>query len=137
MHMTNSFMKHLEAEITFDSGIDLQAIQKIESKFGFNLPNDYKDIVKVLNGFELAISISYIVFWPVDVLIELNEGYGVNEFAPGIILFGSDGGNQAFGYDLRDDEMKIITIPFIVMDLNDIEICGKDMNDFYQYLLHD
>jgi len=135
--MTNSFLNHFTNEITFESTIDMKAIAEIETKLGFYLPDDYKEIVQVLNGFEGDVSNSYIMFWPVNELIELNEGYGVSEFAPGIFLFGSDGGNQAFGYDLRDNEMNIITIPFIVMDLDDIEMCGKDMNDFFKCLLND
>lgn len=134
--MTNSFLNHFHNSISLESSLDLKVIQEIDSKLGFILPNDYKEIVKVLNGFEGSISNSYIVFWSVNELIELNEGYGVNDFAPGIFLFGSDGGNQAYGFDVRDDEMRIITIPFIVMDIDDIEICGEDMNEFYQYLLN-
>ncbi|WIV21156.1 SMI1/KNR4 family protein [Paenibacillus polygoni] len=133
--MTNLFLNHFYNSISLESSLDLKDIQEIDSKLGFILPNDYKEIVKVLNGFEGTISNSYIVFWSVNEVIELNEGYGVDDFAPGIFLFGSDGGNQAYGFDVRDDEMRIITIPFIVMDIDDIEICGEDMNEFYQFLL--
>ncbi|MEC0373418.1 SMI1/KNR4 family protein [Paenibacillus chibensis] len=86
--MTNSFLKYFKHEITPDSSIDIN-IQVIETDLGFTLPDDYKEMIKELNGFEGFINHAYIVFWPVSELIELNEEYGVGEFAPGILYFNS------------------------------------------------
>jgi len=47
----------------------------------------------------------------------MNKSYGVNDYAPGLFLFGSDGGGEAFAFDARSDAKPIVSVPFIGMEL--------------------
>lgn len=35
-------------------------------------------------------------------MIWFNEEYQVRQYAPGVILFGSDGGGEAYGFDIYE-----------------------------------
>ena len=87
------------------------------------------------NGFHGEIGNSYIDIWPLNKLKEINNEYCVGEFAPGLLLIGSDGGGMAYGYDLRNENKTIICIPFISM-LEIIIDCGKDLEEFWNYIFN-
>jgi hypothetical protein len=46
-------------------------------------------------------------------LEQFNREYEVNEYASGIILIGSDGGGEGFGFDRQSVAMFIVRVPFI------------------------
>ncbi|MGM2731314.1 hypothetical protein ACS2QU_26525 [Bacillus cereus group sp. Bce005] len=76
----------------------------------------------------------YLQLWSFDILIQHNEVYEVKEFAPGVTLFVTDGGNVAYGFFEKSGETQIIEIPLIGMDLNEMEVIGVTFNDFIDYL---
>ncbi|MEC0093412.1 SMI1/KNR4 family protein [Paenibacillus macquariensis] len=135
--MKNYFIDHFKNEIDNNPGIEQKLISEIEAQLGISFPNDYVELLSEINGMEGSVGNSYIRLWSMNELVELNKDYSVQEFAPGILLIGSDGGGEAFAYDLRDNEMKIVKIPFIPMDVEEIIICGNDLNSFYKYLLEE
>lgn len=94
-------------------------IEAVQQQVGFHFPQDYQDFLLFSNGAEGPIGDKgYMQLWALEDLEEFNLGYAVQEFAPGIFLFGSDGGGEAFGFDLRDPAMPIIRIPFIPMSID-------------------
>lgn len=48
-------------------------------------------------------------------LISLNEAYNVKEFIADIIIFGSDGGEEAYAFDISGQQLQIVKLPFIGM----------------------
>ena len=48
----------------------------------------------------------------------------VSEFAPGLILFGSDGGGEAYAFDVREAVPIIVEVPFIGMGGDEAKRCG-------------
>jgi hypothetical protein len=116
--------------------IDKNTVKKVESVFGVDFPDDYVEFITYTNGAEGSIGENYLVLWAINEIIELNEGYSVNEFAKGLVLFGSDGGDTAFAFDSRTNEMQIVAVPFIGMDLNEVTTCSNTFNGFLTYLLH-
>jgi hypothetical protein len=54
-----------------------------------------------MNGGEGFIGENYLRAWPVEDLIQSNKDYRVDEAAPGLFLFGSSGGGEAFAFDTR------------------------------------
>jgi len=93
-----------------------QQIKAVQQRVGFHFPQDYTDFLLFSNGAEGPIGEhGYLQLWALEDLEAYNQGYAVQEFAPGIFLFGSDGGGEAFGFDLRDPGMPVIRIPFIPM----------------------
>ena len=66
----------------------------------FDLPEEYKKFVKAgsLEG-ELSIDPGWYQLWPLDQVAELNRNYEIEEFAPGFLAFGSNGGGEIFAFD--------------------------------------
>jgi len=58
---------------------------------------------------------NYVMLWKAEELKPLNAGYEVARFAPGLFLFGSDGGGEAYAFDIREDPWVVIQVPFIGM----------------------
>ena len=93
------------------------AIRRFETELGFRLPDDYAQFLQHTNGGEGFVGNAYVVFWRVDDLLEINKGYQVAEYAPGLFLFGSDGGGEAFAFDVRSHAKPIVNVPFVGMEL--------------------
>jgi hypothetical protein len=70
------------------------------------------------------------VIWPVNEIKELNEGYGIDEFAPGLVLFGGDGGNTAYAFDIRSEEMPIVEVQLDTLDISHAKHCGATFKEF-------
>ena len=58
-----------------------------------------------------------VILWRVEELLEFNKAYEVADFAPGLMLFGSDGGAEAFAFDMRSASKPIVDVPFVGMQL--------------------
>lgn len=69
-----------------------------------------------------------------DDLQSLNDGYHVNEFAPGIVMVGSDGGDIAYAFDTRHNPVSFCRVPFIGMDLSEVEPLGMSFLEFLRLL---
>lgn len=100
------------------------AIATLEQQINASLPPSYRDLLLRSNGLEGFIGNNYLVLWPIEEIIELNAAYGVSEFAPGILLIGSNGGGSGYAIDYRDCRMTFVEVPFIGMSLDDLEVKG-------------
>ncbi|PID44177.1 MAG: cell wall assembly protein [Proteobacteria bacterium] len=81
------------------------------------LPDDYLSVLSESNGGEGFVGEEYFILWKAEELISFNKEYEVEKYAPGIFLFGSNGGGEGFGFDTRTKPYKVVEIPFIGMDL--------------------
>ena len=90
-------------------------ITEAERYFNYSFPDDYKDFLLLTNGLEGELNHNYLVLWSVKELIELNAAYLVKEFIDDIIIFGSDGEEDAFGFDTSNKHPPIVKLPFIGM----------------------
>jgi hypothetical protein len=107
----------------------------VQMHFKVTFPADYRAFMAESNGAEGSVGEhSYLVLWPVEDMIPLNEAYAVHEFAPGLILFGSDGGGTAYAFDTRETALVIVEVPFIGMSVNQVRPCGPSLLDFLRYL---
>jgi len=112
-------------------------IAEAESHLGQPLPNEYIDFLKVTNGGEGFLGAnSYVMFWKVEELASINRSYQTEEYAPGLLLFGSDGGGEAYGFDTRLRQGSIIQVPFIGMAWDDALLIAESFHSFLQRL-HD
>lgn len=104
-------------------------IEACERTLGLVLPNTYKRFLQYANGGEGPIGRqSYAQLWRVDDLATWNADYNVSEFAPGIVLFGSNGGGTAFAFDYRA-EPQVISIPFH-FEFEYAQVLGSDFDAF-------
>jgi len=125
-------MKQLFDKLTnnFDtvSPATSSAIETAEMFFNLKLPTDYKEFLQFTNGIEGETTDNYLVLWSAEELVELNQAYNVQEFVSNIIIFGSDGADEAFCFDTTN--MSIVKMPFIGMGHIPNEKLSDTFSDF-------
>src|SRR5438552_7117818 len=83
-----------------------------------DLPKDYLEFVEYSNGAAGSFpNGNHIILWRIERLVERNRAYKVEDYAPGIFVFGSSGGGEAYGFDTRSS-IAVIQIPFVGMQCN-------------------
>ncbi len=112
------------------------AIQRFQCESGVRLPDSYMKFLREMNGGEGFIGNAYLMFWRLDELVELNKAYQVTVYAPGLLLFGSDGGGEAFAFDMRSDAKPIVTVPFVGMDVKLARAVAPNFKMFLEGLLN-
>jgi hypothetical protein len=111
-----------------------EQIASAEADLGTKLPADYVEFLKNRNGGEGAIGEAYAMLWEVSELASLNLSYQSNKWAPGLLIFGSDGGDEAFAFDTRGPNWPIVMIPFIGMVWEDARPLGDTFSQFVESL---
>jgi len=110
------------------------AVEEFSMQAGFQLPDEYVRFLRRSNGGEGFIGNAYVILWRLEELLTLNAGYHVADYAPGLFLFGSDGGGEAFAFDRRTEAMPIVNVPFVGMALDVVEPSGKNFDFFLRRL---
>jgi cell wall assembly regulator SMI1 len=134
----NEDMNALLTALKPAQGATGEAIAKAEQDVGRSFPDDYVDFIRQRNGTEGPTpNGAYVALWPVDQLPKANDEYRVCDFAPGLVLFGSDGSGTAYGFDMRSTPMKVVALPFIPMDVDEIEQTWTSFTEFLRSLARD
>ncbi|BFM49934.1 SMI1/KNR4 family protein [Marinomonas sp. THO17] len=107
-------LKDLLDDFSFEGGASSDALAELAE---LSLSNDYLSVFSELNGGEGFVGEVYLILWKAEELIPFNKEYEAEKYAPGIFLFGSNGGGEGFGFDTRSKPYKVVEIPFIGMDL--------------------
>jgi hypothetical protein len=75
------------------------------------------------------------MLWKAEELEPLNAGYEVARFAPGLFLFGSDGGGEAYAFDTQASPWTVIQVPFVGMgDPQLAKPLGRSFTEFMNSL---
>lgn len=99
------------------TGDDIVRINEVE------LPKQYIEFMKKHSGGEGDIGENWLVLYPLEDLQEINDDYEIEQFLPGHIIIGSDGGGELYGID---NEGNYFNVP-VIMDVNDITLLGQDI----------
>lgn len=78
-----------------------ESIRQASLSLRIKLPPDYAEFMKKHNGGEGFIGDNYVILWRVEELAPFNRDYEVEQYAPGLIMFGSKGGGEAYAFDTR------------------------------------
>jgi hypothetical protein len=78
-----------------------------------------------------------ISLWPLEEVLLRTEQYRVDEFAPGLLLIGSDGGNEAFAFDRRGVGWPIVSVPLVVMSRAEMKFVAPTFSGFVRRLAAD
>jgi hypothetical protein len=100
----------LQAKFNGNPPVNLSSIRQFEVADSLRLPDDYAGFLQRANGGEGFIGNAYVIFWPVEELLEMNRVYHVAEYAPGLFIFGSDGGGEGFAFDMRNEAKPIVAV---------------------------
>ena len=87
-------MTYKLTEGKLDAPAHPDVVEGLFSRLGVSLPGDYLEFLRQHNGGEGFVGDNYIIFWRAEELADFNREYEVDKYAPGILLFGSDGGGE-------------------------------------------
>jgi len=110
-----------------------QAVEQVEVALGFSFPQDYVDFLLRSNGAEGCIGDkAYLALYSIELLAELNES--PSPLPERLVLFGSDGGGEAFTFDRSQVPPRVIQLPFISGDPDDEIDRGGSFTEFLRGL---
>lgn len=124
----------LLAKFNCNPAVDARLVRQFETEAGIFLPEDYAQFLQQTDGGEGFVGNAYLILWRIGELLEMNKAYHVSEYAPGLFLFGSDGGGEGFGFDTRSDTRVIVSVPFVGMDLGLAHLVAPDFQTFLEKL---
>ncbi len=78
-----------------------------------------------------------ISIWPLEEVVLWTEQYRVSEQAPGLLLFGSDGGNEGFAFDRQEAGWPIVSVPLIGMSRKEMKFVAATFTEFIKRLAAD
>ena len=132
--ITGRLMTYTLTEGQLDAPAHPRAVECLSSNLRVPLPNDYLEFLRQHNGGEGFIGGNYVIFWKAEELADFNREYEVDAYAPGILLFGSDGGGEGYGFDTQTEGMPIVRIPFIGMERRYAKLVAKNFPDLFAKL---
>src|SRR6516225_122325 len=77
------------------------------------LPDDYTAFLRRANGGEGFIGERYVRLWRAEELIDMNRGYEVVQFLPDMFFIGTDGGGEAYAFNVSGTDGAVFEVPFI------------------------
>ena len=95
---------------------DRAAISVVGDGIGRSLPSDLSEFLCSTGPGEGFIGKNYLILFSASEFIKMNEQYEVQEYAPGLFLFGSNGGGEGFAFDFGDPAIPVVMVPFIGME---------------------
>ena len=110
------------------------AIAESEKQLGLKLPAEYMEFLKFANGGEGFIGREHVILWGVEELASMNQSYEVQKYVPGLLIFGSNGGGEAYGFDSRTPHWPVVQVPFVGMDWRDARSLGDLFSEFLRRL---
>jgi hypothetical protein len=110
------------------------AIAAGKRELGVDLPPEYREFLKRANGGEGFVGKNYLILWRVEELASMNQAYQIQEYIPGLLIFGSSGGGEAYGFDTRTPNWTIVRVPFVGMEWSLAEPMGATFNGFLERL---
>jgi hypothetical protein len=114
---------------------DDAAIRTAENDSNAALPSKYREFLQFTNGGEGFVgSGRYAALWRVEEICPFNKEYEVSERAPGLLLFGTDGGGECFGFDYRSPDRVIVQVPAIGMSLSDTLVIAPTFPRFLAFI---
>jgi len=84
-----------------------------ENRASESLPESFFAFLTHANGGEGFIRDRYVQLWRAEELAEMNRAYKTAEFFPNLFFIGSDGGGEAYAFDLSRTDAVVFQVPFI------------------------
>jgi hypothetical protein len=106
-----------------------EALADAEASLRLRLPADYARFLTSANGGEGFIGDDYLILWRAEDLAPFNREYEVATYAPGLLLFGSSGGGEGYGFDTREGVWSVVRVPFVGMSWQHAQTMGNSFTD--------
>lgn len=113
----NARVRELLSDFEWGEALPPEELTERLGTLGFHLPADYLEVLREGNGGEGFIGeVSYLMLWPVEEIVARNERLDLPRRMPGYLLFGSNGGDAGYGFDVRSGtsgDMPIVEVPYL------------------------
>src|ERR1700751_4204552 len=90
-----------------------EALESLRAGLLKSLPESYFAFLTRANGGEGFIGDRYVQLWRAEELAEMNRAYKTADFFPKLFFIGSDGGGEAYAFDLSRTDATVFEVPFI------------------------
>src|SRR5215469_5035810 len=90
-----------------------QALASLVAGVPKPLPDGYIGFLRRANGGEGFIGERYVRLWRAEELIEMNRGYNVAKFFPNLFFVGTNGGGEAYAFNISGTDPAVFEVPFI------------------------
>jgi hypothetical protein len=117
-----SLIAHLPRSVA-----DENDVAAVEQFVGRRLPSDYIGVLHRHDGAEGWIGDQYLALWPANEVIANNVTLETERLIPGNLLFATDGGGEAFGFDGRD---AVVMVPLVGMSVDTVVKLGPTLGDW-------
>lgn len=95
--------------------LDESEINRCRQEIGRDLPADYLEFMQITNGGEGFVGGEYLMLWELKDLAPFNREYEAEKYLPDVMLFGSNGGGEAYGFRTTVSGPEVVQVPFIGM----------------------
>ena len=128
--MTPSPITWFPEEFQLNPPATADEIAAAEDALDMAIPASYREFLTNASGGEGPIGEeSYVILWPASELAEHNRGYKVDpEYAPDLLLIGTDGGNEVFA--IRAGDGSFVSAPLIGMSPDAVDSRGATLQEF-------
>ena len=90
-----------------------QALSSLIALLPRSLPDAYTAFLRRANGGEGFVGERYVRLWRAAELIDVNRGYNAAQSFPNMFLIGTDGGGEAYAFNVSGTEGIVFEVPFI------------------------
>jgi hypothetical protein len=97
-----------------------------------DIPQDYLDLLAGANGLEGTIGSGYVALTACEAIWKDNDDLGVSEYAPGFVVFGSDGAGELFAFDARAIPWSYGRLPLVGLSAESFVSMGESLDEFFQ-----
>lgn len=116
-------------------GASDEVLDELQTNLGVSLPQDYLALMRNSNGLEGPMGADcYLMMYRAEDIPDLIERGLVSECLPGLLLFGSDGGDQGYAFDSRVPGLPIAKLSLSCLDSDPTPIISRTFVDFLEYL---
>jgi len=109
-------------------------IERARQKVG-ELSDAYLQYIRQSNGGEGLVDENYYILWEIENISRYNEEYEVKEYAPDLLLFGSNGGGESYAFDRRSAGWPVVMVPFIGMSIEYAIVAAPIAENFFRKFL--
>jgi len=118
------------------------AIRAAEARLDFRFPPDYVEFLESSDGAQGWLQVSrpagepdyYLMLWPIAGVVDVNEIPDVKAASGDLVLFGSDGGSENYGFRRADTGSAIVQCPNVRSDASGDIPRGSSFLDFLRDL---
>ena len=118
------------ASVTANPGISQAELDQAMHEITHQLPLEYQDLLRAMNGGEGFIGDSLFRLFSLQQVVQIHKKFAAKEYAADMLIIGSDGGGEAFALDYRQEDVTLIQIPFIPMDMKFVRTFNVSLTEF-------